>query len=75
MTDKFYSTPEVAKILGISRIAVFKKIKSGKLKAVKVGKGYVISKEDLMEHYRAKLAKVASSMPKDDEEGLDRISG
>jgi len=73
MTNKLYSTPEVAKILGISRIAVFKKIKSGKLEAVKVGKGYIISKDELMKHYRIKLAKVAKKMTPEEDEGLDRF--
>lgn len=45
--DKFLSTAELAKILGISRIAVFKKIKSGKIKAVKIGRNFVIDKKDL----------------------------
>jgi len=44
---QFYSTNEVAKLLGISRIAVFKKIKAGEIKAIKIGRNYVIAKEDL----------------------------
>ena len=44
---KFISTTELAKILGISRIAVYKKIKSGKIKATKVGRDFVIDKKDL----------------------------
>lgn len=36
------TTAELAKILEISRIAVFKKIKLGKIKAVKIGRNYVI---------------------------------
>ncbi len=72
MSDKFYSTPEVAKILGITRIAVFKKIKSGKLRAMKIGKGYVVAKEDLMQHYRLKLTKAAKKMGPDEEEALDK---
>ena len=40
---RLFSTMEIAKILGISRIAVFKKIKSGEIKAIKVGRNYVIS--------------------------------
>ena len=43
------STIELAKILGISRIAVFKRIKSGKLKAKKVGRAYYVSRKDLPE--------------------------
>lgn len=42
MDKKFYSTIEIAKMLGISRIAVFKKIKSGEIKAQKVGRSFVI---------------------------------
>ncbi len=41
------STTEVAKILGISRIAVFKKIQSGDIKARKIGRNYVIENADL----------------------------
>ncbi len=43
----FFSTAELAKILGISRIAVFNRIKKGKIKAVKVGRSFVIAKKDL----------------------------
>lgn len=44
---KFISTIELAKILGISRIAVYKKIKKGEIKAIKVGRNFVIDKKDL----------------------------
>lgn len=47
MEKNFFSTTEVAEILGISRIAVFRKIKSGKIKAEKAGRGFVISREEL----------------------------
>lgn len=44
---KLLSTSQVAEILGISRIAVHKKIKTGKLKATKVGRNYVVNYSDL----------------------------
>ncbi|GEM_PF-1522132 len=44
---EFVSTGELAEILGISRIAVFKRIKRGEIKAVKVGRNFVIKKSDL----------------------------
>jgi excisionase family DNA binding protein len=47
--NKFISTIELAKILGISRIAVFKKIKEGKIKAIKVGRNFIIDKKNLGE--------------------------
>ncbi|MBM3252442.1 MAG: helix-turn-helix domain-containing protein [Candidatus Omnitrophica bacterium] len=43
------TTAELAKILGISRVAVFKRIKKGQIKAIKVGKSFVISKDSLPE--------------------------
>lgn len=43
----FYSTTELAKILGISRIAVFQKIQKGKIKATKVGRNFIIPKKEL----------------------------
>ncbi len=43
------TTAELAKILGISRIAVFKRIKRGQIKAIRVGKNFVIAKDSLPE--------------------------
>ncbi|MDO8601442.1 MAG: helix-turn-helix domain-containing protein [bacterium] len=47
--SQFVSTAEVAKILGISRIAVFKKIKNGEIKATKVGRAFIVEKKDILE--------------------------
>jgi len=35
--------PQLAEMLGISRIAVYKKVKAGRIPATKVGRFYVIS--------------------------------
>lgn len=48
MKTDFVSTPEAAKILGVSRIAVFNKIRTGKIPAVKVGRNFVIKKTDVL---------------------------
>jgi excisionase family DNA binding protein len=46
MKKEFYLTiPELAKILGMSRIAVFKKVKSGEIPAIRVGRNYAIPKK------------------------------
>lgn len=46
MSEKKYLTiPEVAKILGISRIAVYKKVRNGQMKAVKIGRNYAVASE------------------------------
>ena len=48
MTNKeFLTTTELAELLGISRVAVFKKIKKGDIKAEKIGRNFVIRKKDL----------------------------
>ena len=52
---KFLSTTELAKILGISRIAVYNKIKKGKIKAVRVGRNFVIDKKELGKILEKKL--------------------
>jgi len=44
---QFLSTSEVARILGISRVAVFKKIKRGEITAQKAGRNFVIEKKEL----------------------------
>jgi excisionase family DNA binding protein len=43
----FYSTSEIAQLLGVSRIAIFKKIKSGQIKAEKIGRNYVVPKNEV----------------------------
>ena len=40
--ERFVSIPELAKMLGISRIAVYKKVRKGEIKAVRVGRSYAI---------------------------------
>ena len=43
---RYLTTTELAKMLGISRIAVFKRIQSGKLRAERVGRAYRIRQTD-----------------------------
>ena len=54
---KFLSTVELAKILGISRIAVYKKIKKGEIKAIRVGRNFIIDRKDLAGVLDKKLTK------------------
>ena len=44
MTKKsnYITIPELASILGLSRIAIFKRVKKGAIKAVKIGRNYAI---------------------------------
>lgn len=41
---EYLTIPEVARILGLSRIAVFKKVKKGEIKAIRIGRNYAIPK-------------------------------
>jgi len=40
--NKYISIPELARILGISRIALYKKVKGGEIKALRIGRSYAI---------------------------------
>lgn len=44
---KFISVLEAAKILGISRVAVVQQIQAGKISAEKVGRAYIIRRDEL----------------------------
>jgi len=48
MAEKeYYSTVELAKILHISRIAIYKRVISGAIKAIKIGRNYAISRDEV----------------------------
>lgn len=53
----FFSVLEVASLLKISRSSVLYKINTGKLKASRVGKIYIISKEDFGDFLKTHNAK------------------
>ncbi len=46
---KLYGSVEVAKLLNLSHVTIFNKIKKGILPAQKIGRNYVIKGEDLNE--------------------------
>jgi len=46
--DDLLSTSEVGKLLKISRQAVLKKLKSKKIKAIKIGRNYAIPREEVL---------------------------
>jgi excisionase family DNA binding protein len=56
MVKKEYITiPQLAKMLGISRIAAYKKVKTGQIPAEKIGRNYVISKSDIARSLTGKM--------------------
>lgn len=58
MDKEFLSTSELAKLLGISRIAVFKKIQSGDIKAKKIGRNFAVDRKDLPDVFGTTLREV-----------------
>ncbi len=43
----FFTINELAKLLGISRISVFKRVRQGSIKGQKMGRNFVIFKKDV----------------------------
>lgn len=44
---QYYSIPQTAKKLGVSRIAIYKKVKNGSINAVRVGRSYAIVSDEI----------------------------
>lgn len=47
MPEKYITIPELAQILGVSRIAIYNRVKKGQIPATKVGRTYVITDQTL----------------------------
>jgi len=45
--NEYVTIPELARIMGLSRIAVFKKVKKGEIKAIRIGRNYAISRKSV----------------------------
>jgi len=52
---QYYSVKELADLLGTSRVTIFKKIKSGQIKGERVGRNYIINREDIKDFLTTKL--------------------
>lgn len=62
MKEEFFTITELAKALGISRVAVFKKIKARQIKAQKIGRRYVIQKAELPMEFGGELTEEKKHM-------------
>jgi excisionase family DNA binding protein len=82
MKKNMYSTQEVANILHLSRVEIFRRIKSGKIKAEKIGRNYVIPYESIEEvlgttigtHKRREIEKVIDKALKEYGEAFKKLS-
>lgn len=77
-----YSTKEVADILHLSRVEVFRKIKAGKIKAEKIGRNFVVHQKDLVEilgktlgeNKKANIKEVVERVLREYEEAFRKLS-
>lgn len=53
--SKYYSIQEVANYLGLSRIAIYQRVKKGQIKAIRIGKNYAIPQNYINNHINAPL--------------------
>lgn len=62
-SKEFYTTKELAELIGVSRVAVFNKIKRGDIKAQKMGRNFVIFKKDIgdIDVFLSNLFKIAKA--------------
>ncbi|MDP2691081.1 MAG: helix-turn-helix domain-containing protein [bacterium] len=66
------STTEAAKILGVNRVTVFNKIQSGELQASKVGRNYVVHREEL-KRYMSKSGDLSEKRKRELDQNIDRV--
>jgi len=45
--ERYLTIPELARLLGVSRIAIYNRVKSGQIPATKIGKTYVITDQTI----------------------------
>ncbi|MFQ5545376.1 MAG: helix-turn-helix domain-containing protein [Acidiferrobacterales bacterium] len=47
--EKYLTIPELARLLGVSRIAIYNRVKKGQIPAKKIGRTYVITDQTVAE--------------------------
>ena len=45
--QEYITIPQLAKLLGLSRVEVYRKVKKGQIPAMKIGRNYAISDRDI----------------------------
>ena len=66
----YITIPQLAKLLNISRIAVYKKVKKGQIPAKKIGRNYIISDRVLQNILNKRLS---SKARRDLDKALDKV--
>ena len=45
--EKYITIPQLAKLLGVSRISIYKKVKKGQIPAIRIGRNYAITDQTI----------------------------
>jgi excisionase family DNA binding protein len=54
--EEYITIPQLAKMLGVSRITIYNKVKKGEIEAIRIGKIYAIPKKYIAEILGEKLS-------------------
>ncbi len=55
ISQEFLTTSELAAIIGVSRVTIYKRIKKGDIDAIRIGRNYVVPKHYVSEVYKRKI--------------------
>ena len=55
--EKYITIPQLAKLLGVSRISIYKKVKNGKIPAIRIGRNYAIDDRTIAQILGKELSK------------------
>ncbi|PIQ86181.1 MAG: hypothetical protein COV74_05755 [Candidatus Omnitrophica bacterium CG11_big_fil_rev_8_21_14_0_20_45_26] len=56
-SEKYLSIPQAAKLMGLSRIAVYKQVTAGKIKAIRIGRNFAILRSAIKTPYTSRHIK------------------
>ncbi len=48
VNEKYITIPQLAELLGVSRIAIYKRVKKGQIPATRIGRTYVITDQTIV---------------------------
>ena len=51
-TEKYLTIPQLARLLGVSRVAIYKRVKKGEIPAIKIGRDYAITDQTVADILR-----------------------
>ena len=57
VNERYITIPELAKLLGVSRIAIYNRVKKGQIPATKIGRTYVITDQTISNILGKKVTK------------------